>query len=55
MIGSQRERRVAAIEAAAAGAPPSQAVIENLAACVEAGTLPPAPRAGAAGPAVTAG
>jgi uncharacterized membrane protein len=29
MIGSQRKRHVAAIEAAAAGTPPNQAVIEN--------------------------
>jgi|GEM_PF-1676736 uncharacterized membrane protein len=29
MIGSQRRRHVAAVEAAAAGAPPNQAVIEN--------------------------
>ena len=29
MIGSQRKRHVAAVEAAAAGAPPNQAVIEN--------------------------
>jgi uncharacterized membrane protein len=29
MIGSQRKRHIAAVEAAAAGAPPNQAVIEN--------------------------